>query len=115
MRVIVCGGRDFDDRDSAFAALDRLHAETPITLVVHGGARGADTMAGEWAVARSISVEVYAADWQRHRRSAGPKRNQQMADAGADLCVAFPGGKGTADMVRRATAAQITVVAPLAT
>jgi hypothetical protein len=113
MRVIVCGGRDFDDRDSAFAALDRIHAETPITVVVHGGARGGDTMAGEWAAARSVSVEVFAADWQRHRRAAGPMRNQQMADSGADLCVAFPGGKGTADMMRRARAARIRVIEPL--
>src|SRR5690606_30354012 len=54
-------------------------------------------------------VVAYPADWRRHGRAAGPIRNQEMADAGADLCIAFPGGRGTADMVRRARAAGIPV------
>jgi hypothetical protein len=110
MRVIVCGGRDFDDRARVFEALDAIHAARPITRVVHGAARGADALAGEWADAHDIAVEAAPADWKRYGRGAGPKRNQEMADAGADLCVAFPGGTGTADMCRRAAATGIKVV-----
>lgn len=113
MRVIVCGGRDFADQDAAYEALDRLHKARPITMVVHGGAKGADALAASWAASRGIPAQAFPADWKRHGRGAGPKRNQQMADAGADLCVAFPGGGGTADMSLRASKAGIPVVKPL--
>src|SRR4051812_44210360 len=105
MRVIVCGGRDFTDRDRLFEALDAAHARRAITKVVHGGARGADSLSGEWANARGIAVEVFPANWENLRSKAGPIRNQQMADAGADGCTAFPGGRGAADVCRRAEAA----------
>lgn len=117
MKVIIYGGRDFKDAISLNAALDTAHAAQAITAVVHGGAPGADALAGAWAQAwaqaRSIPVEVFPADWKRFRLRAGPLRNQQMADAGADACLAFPGGGGTADMVRRARAAGIPVIEPL--
>ena len=113
MKVIICGGRDFKDAISLNAALDRAHAAQAVTAVVHGGAPGADALAGAWAQARRIPVEVFPADWKRFRLRAGPLRNQQMADAGADACLAFPGGGGTADMVRRARAAGIPVIEPL--
>lgn len=59
---------------------------------------------------RGVPVEVFKADWGRYRAGGGPKRNQAMADAGAGLCIAFPGGSGTADMVCRAEAAGVKVV-----
>lgn len=43
MKVIVCGGRDYQDRDAVWAALDKAHAQRPLSMVIHGGARGADT------------------------------------------------------------------------
>lgn len=107
LRVIVCGGRDYNDRERVFAALDAAHARKRIATLVHGGAPGADTLAGEWADARWIRVEVFPADWDRLKRKA-----QQLADAGADALIAFPGGHGTADMVRRAIAARIVVWKP---
>jgi hypothetical protein len=82
-------------------------------LVIAGGARGADTLAVQEARARKppIPVRVYPADWRRHGKAAGPIRNQQMLDEGApDLVLAFPGGGGTADMVRRARRAGLEVV-----
>lgn len=54
-------------------------------------------------------TEPHPADWSTHGKAAGPIRNQQMADARADLCLAFPGGKGISDMVRRAERAGIPV------
>jgi hypothetical protein len=110
-RIIVCGGRDYADRERLFAALDAAHAKRPIGTVVHGGARGADSLGGEWAEARGVHIQVFAADWSEGRK-AGPIRNQRMADAGADALIAFPGGRGTADMIRRAIAARIVVWKP---
>jgi hypothetical protein len=57
MRVLVCGGRDFDNRAMLNAALDRLHAERVFSLVIAGGARGADTLAEDWANARGIACD----------------------------------------------------------
>jgi hypothetical protein len=57
MRVLVCGGRDYDDRDALYAALDRLHHR--FTIVIAGGAPGGDTLGYEWATARGIPTKVY--------------------------------------------------------
>jgi hypothetical protein len=113
MRVLVCGGREFADRQFLHDALDRLRDERGITLVIAGGARGADTFAAEWAATRSIECRVYEAEWAALGRSAGPIRNQRMLDDGKpELVVAFPGGRGTADMMRRARAAGVEVIEP---
>jgi hypothetical protein len=116
MRILVCGGRDFFDEERAFAELDAIAP----TYVIEGGQRtrnvhgeiigGADFLAYRWASARDVPGCTYDADWTSHGRAAGPIRNQQMIDDGKpDLVVAFPGGRGTADMVRRAKAAGIPV------
>ena len=110
-RLLVCGGRDYTDRAHVFATLDRVHAKKPVALVIHGAARGADTLAGEWAEDRGIEVWRFVASWQKHGNAAGPIRNQAMlATAKPEGVVAFPGGSGTADMVRRAEAAGVTVM-----
>jgi hypothetical protein len=49
LKVLVFGGRDFDDRAAVYAKLDRLHADRPFRAVIAGGAHGADTLAIEWA------------------------------------------------------------------
>jgi hypothetical protein len=95
LRALVCGGRDFADRDLAFGCLDRFHATHPIKCVIHGAARGADTLGAEWATARGVPVEPYPADWKRHGRAAGPIRNAAMlANGKPAVVVAFPGGQG---------------------
>jgi len=121
MRVLVCGGRDYDDRDAVFRWLDQ---NTPRTdpdkhgndmpagvTVIHGACRtGADRWADEWAVVNWCPIEEYPAQWDAFGRGAGPIRNQRMLDEGKpDLVVAFPGGRGTKDMVRRAKAAGVPV------
>ena len=106
MRVVVCGGRDYTDEDVITAELSLL---PPGTVVVHGDAQGADTTAGEVAKALGLVVEAHPADWQRCGRGAGLRRNAEMLSLGADLVLAFPGGSGTADMVRKARAAEVPV------
>ena len=112
VRVVVCGGRSFADRMLLDLHLDRIHAERGIAVLIDGGSRGADLMAREWARRTGgISMQPYRACWRKHGRAAGPIRNQRMLDCGRpDLVIAFPGGRGTADMVRRATAAVIEVI-----
>ena len=62
MRVLVCGGRSFDDLPPLDRTLDELHAERPIATVIHGGAVGADTMAHFWAGAAAVPIDAGPAD-----------------------------------------------------
>lgn len=116
MRVLVCGGRNYDNRDHVHNTLCELDAERgPITCIIHGAATGADHEGMIWAqmmaTARNITHAPFAADWRTHGKAAGPIRNQRMLDEGKpDLVLAFPGGRGTADMVRRAKAARVEVI-----
>jgi hypothetical protein len=118
MRVLVCGGRDFNDASLVYSTLSELQRERgPISVLIHGAATGADTLAAAWGndyLGRSC-VHHYPAEWLKHGKAAGPIRNQQMLDEGKpDIVIAFPGGRGTADMVRRAMAAgiEVLIVAP---
>ena len=106
VRVLVRGGRQFEDRDMLTAALDKLHHERVFTLLIAGGARGADSLAEAWAKAAGVPRKIYAPRWEYPGT-----RNQRMLDGGRpDLVVAFPGGRGTADMAGRARSAGIEVI-----
>jgi YspA, cpYpsA-related SLOG family len=110
MRVLVCGGRDFSDGPKLVSTLHSLFL-MPNDVIIHGNAPGADWMANAWAREHDIAVRVFPADWKKYGRAAGPIRNQQMLDEGKPhLVIAFPGGKGTADMVARAKRAGIEVL-----
>jgi len=114
MRIIVCGGRDFHDRRALFDALDELHSKAGIDAVIQGGAQGADQLAWLWTIARDIECVSFPPEWKRRGRGAGPARNQEMIDRGKpDAVVAFPGGRGTADMKRRARKAGLLVMEPM--
>jgi hypothetical protein len=114
MRVLVCGGRNYSNYLSFAREMryfDQQHG--PFDTVIHGGAKGADWMAHLWANSPMGARKevVFPADWDVHGRAAGPIRNRQMIEEGRpDLVIAFPGGRGTADMVRQAKAAGIPVV-----
>jgi len=110
IRVIVCGGRDYANRTVIGGALGMLRDGVTI---VHGAAPGADSLAAEEAALRGLDVEAHPADWSTHGKAAGPIRNQRMLEAGAELVIAFPGGRGTADMVRRSREAGIVVLTAL--
>lgn len=109
-RVIVCGGRKYADRARLFGEMDRLVEQHGPIIVIQGGATGADALARQWALSRIAECITMPADWKRHGNAAGPIRNQQMIDLCApDALVAFPGGRGTADMLRRAQRAGLPI------
>ena len=112
LRVLVCGGRRYRDNAAVWGKLNLLHADKGIAAIIQGGAAGADMLAEKWAVANDIPCMTFRADWDAHGPAAGPIRNQAMLVRGKpDLVVAFPGGKGTADMVWQATNAGVPVEA----
>jgi len=111
MRVLVCGGRDYRDSKRVGDVLNALHDKAGIHLIIQGGARGADELAFAWARANGVPEEQYDADWENQGSFAGPARNKRMLDEGKpDLVIAFPGGRGTADMIRKARKAGVEVV-----
>ena len=110
MKILVCGGRSYSDSAKVRLALDSLYAEHQFTHLIHGHARGADTLADMWARAGGVQNVVCPANWGVYGNSAGPKRNRLMADLGPDLVVAFPGGAGTNSMISIAKERGIEVV-----
>lgn len=115
MRVLVCGGRHFTDRSAVARALAPYKPKTTMAVsehkIIHGGASGADKLAGEWAECFGVPFRIFPAQWDRDGKAAGPIRNQRMIDEGKpDIVVAFPGGRGTADMIAKARKAGIEVI-----
>lgn len=114
--ILVCGGRAYDDRAIVFATLDRLSEDMGVPFIITGGATGADTAAIDWAWTRlrrgqCSGSQTFLADWKIHGPAAGPIRNARMlAEGKPDLVVAFPGGRGTANMVAQARAAGVRVL-----
>ena len=111
MRVLVCGGRDYNNYQKVYAILDQYKETLPITTLIQGGAKGADFAAKLWAKKHNIEVLDFLADWETYGKAAGPIRNSEMLVRGKpDLVIAFPGAKGTANMVSQAREAGVEVV-----
>lgn len=113
LRVLVSGGREYDDLETVFRALYHFDLLVPIMEIIHGAAEGADTLADSWArnEGRMIrSFKITKADWDRHGKAAGPIRNREMLqEADPEAVIAFPGGNGTTDMVTIAHKALVPV------
>ena len=108
MKVLVCGGRKYAEYECVEHVLGSL--DPAPTLIIHGGAAGADALANRWAHANRVRTQVFNADWFAHGRAAGPMRNAKMlTESMPDLVVAFPGGAGTAHMVALAKRYNYTV------
>lgn len=128
MKVLVFGGRDYENSAVAWDALDHLHERFGITKVIHGSALGADRLGDIWAWDRRVlPIGRYRAAWdildapgavikynrfgKPYNALAGHARNQRMIDEGRpDMALEFPGGNGTADMRKRLDAAGIPVI-----
>jgi hypothetical protein len=114
MNLLVCGDRDWTDRDLLFDVMDGFGNQYLWDFVlVHGAARGADIMAAEWAKERSVPTLSFPAQWGEFGKGAGPIRNRQMLNLGLDLVVAFHDdirhSKGTRHMVTIARQAEVPV------
>jgi hypothetical protein len=111
MRLLVCGGRDFFDVVALREAMNAVVGEETDVVVIHGAARGADSLADQIAREAKVPVEAYPADWEKHGKRAGFLRNSKMLREGKpDVVLAAPGGRGTAMMVRIAKEAGVRVV-----
>ena len=110
-KVIVAGGRDFDDYPMMVQYLDFVFSETKEDIeIVCGMARGADSLGKRYAEERGYAVKKMAANWSLHGRAAGYVRNVEMANY-ADALVAFWDGKssGTAHMIKTAQSKHLKI------
>lgn len=124
MVVLVCGGRDFPDYKYVCRVLDKIHAERAFTLLVHGDAgryriranrplaiSGADALAGRWADERGIDQVKFPANWNGRSAAAGMYRNRLMLTSlNPSMCIAFSGGRGTANMMRISREAGVELI-----
>lgn len=110
--IIVCGGRKYDDFNHLSRTLWDLEAARGRLYIRHGGANGADSLADRWAGSTGHTVQPVFAQWTRYGAKAGAIRNSVMLTMKppVKLVVAFPGGRGTADMVRKAKLAGVEVM-----
>jgi hypothetical protein len=111
---MVTGGRDMWDADLVQAVFDipiiRANVRARTLLVKHGACpSGADLLVHWYCLGHDIEVQMFPADWDRHGKSAGPRRNGEMVASGCDIFLSFPGGRGTAHCTQLAVAAGLVV------
>lgn len=105
MKVIIAGSRHINERRIIERALCHYPGLDNLSEIVHGGCRGVDTLAGQWASDHGVKVTCFPADWVTEGKRAGPIRNAKMA-AYADALLAIWDGKslGTLDMINQMVA-----------
>lgn len=126
-RVLVCGGRDYEDKTAVYTVLNQFVIDFgPIEVLIEGEATGADRLARLWAEQHRVTVISCPADWsnisapgaviridkhgRRYNAAAGPMRNARMLREHApDVVIAFPGHEGTRNMVSLARQAGVQV------
>ena len=87
MKIAVIGSRNFADYELLKKTLNEI---TGITKVISGGAKGADSLAEQWAKENQIETVIYKPDWAKYGRGAGVVRNRLIIED-CDLCIAFLG------------------------
>lgn len=114
MMLIIAGGRDFTDYELMKRSLGELCTEHYVLenqiTIISGDARGADKLGNKLAERNKIPLILYPANWNKHGRSAGYKRNVEMAKVATHL-LAFWDGKspGTNHMLNIAKSHNLTI------
>lgn len=100
MKVIIAGGRTFNDYNLLCKVCDKTLILQPDIEIVSGTANGADKLGEMYAKEKGYLIKQFHADWDKHGKSAGYKRNEEMAKYG-DALIAFWDGKskGTKHMI----------------
>ena len=114
-KVLVCGGVDFNNEALLAETLDAI-LEKENTVIVSGGAKGADSLAEKYAADNGIKIKVFPANWNKYGKAAGPIRNKKMleyiSDSGNPLVIAFWNGKsrGTKNTIETARKMKIATL-----
>ena len=92
MKLAVVGSRNFNNYDILKSKLDQIHKIVPVTLIISGGAKGADTLSERWAAENKIETKIFYPDWDKYGKKAGYLRNDDII-FNCDVAVAFWDGK----------------------
>jgi hypothetical protein len=112
-RVLVFGGREYNEQQFLFNSLDRLYAKLGTFIIIQGGAAGADTLAKTWGLKEGLPVVTMHAAWDFYKKPAGVIRNEWMLKyLVPTYAVQFPGGRGTHDMRTRCDSVGVPVWEP---
>ncbi len=100
IKVIIAGGRKFDDFNKLSLVCDEFLKDQINIEIVSGAYKGADLLGERYAAERNYLIKQFPADWRRYGKSAGQKRNVEMANY-ADMLIALWDGKskGTKNMI----------------
>jgi len=109
-KVLVCGGRNYKDYDKVEQVLTDLQKRVGALFIISGGATGADSLAKTFTKNYGLPCAVVEANWKLYNKGAGPIRNLWMLELNPDYVVAFPGGKGTADMIELAENNKVNLI-----
>ncbi len=112
MKLIIAGGRDFNDYDLIRNEADKFISELDpaSVIIVSGGAKGVDALGEKYARANNFKIEIFKADWSKFGRAAGPKRNELMAQSASHLLAFWNGkSKGTKSMISLAKREKLIV------
>lgn len=111
MKILVCGDRDYTDQEKIFSILKEYPQDTEI---IHGCAKGADSLAALSAQKLNFKIFPFPANWDLYGRAAGPIRNRQMLKFKPDLVLAFHDdlaqSKGTKNMIKMARDAKVKCI-----
>lgn len=104
LTVVVTGSRDWSNGTRINDAMRWLYEQDPSVTIIHGTARGADTICAEWADTYGFEVVAMPAEWDKYGKSAGFRRNSAMLDLNPDMVIAFWDGssKGTLHTITEA-------------
>lgn len=110
-RILICGGRSFTDQKLFNEVMNDMFPKfSDRFIIIEGGANGADRMAQLWAKLHGFPHASVHANWHYYGLAAGHKRNGWMLEfLNPDLVIAFPGGRGTRNMIGQALEKGITI------
>lgn len=113
VRIVVCGGRRFQDRRAVYRVLDHIHTQRSISEVIQGECpTGADRWAREWAVECGQLLTRCPLGGTKNGRYAEQIRTQQMLDLKPDGVVVFPGQGECMNLIAGARASGVPVYHP---
>jgi hypothetical protein len=103
MKLAVIGSRNFNNKQCLFDCLNQFNTQFPITEIISGGAKGADSLGFDWAISNNIPTKIFKPDWAKYGKGAGFIRNKDIIN-NSEYVIAFWDGnsKGTKNSIELA-------------
>lgn len=109
MRLLICGGRHFDDAALIDSELSLLHASTPISVIIHGGVPAIGAPAEAWARRNTVHIIRYPANFSQGKSGDSVRDKFMLDDSRPDAAFIFQGGRRTSELLARAHANGIEI------